>query len=97
MRWKLLKRRLSVSAPRMHVRSHAAWPLRWLMLALVLGFSGAIAMWAFETGREIAGLDSGARKELAKLREDVAKLTEERDRLLSVANSAAVRSSRGCR
>jgi hypothetical protein len=88
MRWKLLKRRLSVSAPRMHVRSHMAWPLRWLTLAVVLGFSAAIAMWAFDFGREIAGLDSGARKELAKLREDVSKLTEERDRLLSVANSA---------
>jgi len=88
MRWKLLKRRLSVSAPRMHVRSNMAWPLRWLMLALVLGFSAALALWAFDFGREIAGLDSGARKELAKLRQDVAKLSAERDSLLSVANSA---------
>ncbi|MEY4751152.1 MAG: hypothetical protein RIQ60_3366 [Pseudomonadota bacterium] len=88
MRWKLLKRRLSVSAPRMHVRSHMAWPLRWLMLALVLGFSAALALWAFDFGREIAGLDTGARRELAKLRDEVAKLTAERDRLLSVANSA---------
>jgi hypothetical protein len=88
MRWKLMKRRLSVSAPRMHVRNQMPWPLRWLALALMLGFSLAIGLWAFEFGREIAGLDSGARKELARLREDVAKLTEERDRLLSVANSA---------
>jgi hypothetical protein len=88
MRWKLLKRRLSVSAPRMHVRSNMAWPLRWLVLAVLLGFSAALALWAFDFGREIAGLDLGARTELTKLRESVAKLTAERDSLLSVANSA---------
>lgn len=88
MRWKLLRRRWSVSAPRMHVRSNLAWPLRWLALALVLGFSAAVGLWAFDFGREIAGLDSGARKELARLREEVARVTTERDRLLSVANSA---------
>ncbi len=88
MRWKLLRRRWSVSAPRMHVRSNVAWPLRWLALALVLGFSAAVGLWAFDFGREIAGLDSGARKELARLREEVARVTTERDRLLSVANSA---------
>ncbi|MBK6850075.1 MAG: hypothetical protein IPG93_00275 [Burkholderiales bacterium] len=88
MRWKLLRRRWSVSAPRMHVRSNVAWPLRWLALALVLGFSAAVGLWAFDFGREIAGLDSGARKELARLREEVSRVTTERDRLLSVANSA---------
>ncbi len=72
----------------MHVRSNVAWPLRWLALALVLGFSAAVGLWAFDFGREIAGLDSGARKELARLREEVARVTTERDRLLSVANSA---------
>ena len=30
MRWKLLRRRLSISAPRMIVRSHLPWPLRWV-------------------------------------------------------------------
>jgi hypothetical protein len=33
MRWKLLRRRLSVSAPRVIVRSHLPWPLRWLVVA----------------------------------------------------------------
>jgi hypothetical protein len=57
MRWKLLRRRLSVSAPRMIVRSHLPWPLRWAVVALTLGFSAALALWAFEFGKEIAGLD----------------------------------------
>jgi len=47
MRWKLWRRRLSVSAPRMIVRSHLPWPLRWAVAAVVLGFSAAIALWAF--------------------------------------------------
>jgi hypothetical protein len=67
MRWKLLRRRLSVSAPRMIVRSHLPWPLRWAALAVMLGFSAAIALWAFELGRELAGLDREEKAELARV------------------------------
>ena len=88
MRWKLLRRRLSISAPRMIVRSHLPWPLRWALVAVVLGFSAAIAMWAFEFGKDIAGLDRDAKAELAKLRIDVAQLQTERERMLSIANTA---------
>ncbi len=57
MRWKLLRRRLSVSKPRLIERSHLPWPLRWAALAVMLGFSAALAHWAFEFGKDIAGLD----------------------------------------
>jgi cell division protein FtsB len=87
MRLKLLLRRLSISAPRMIVRSHLPWPLRWIVLALMLGFSAALALWAFEFGREIAGLDRGAKEELASLRSEVAQLRAERERFLSSANT----------
>ncbi|HMR70076.1 MAG TPA: hypothetical protein PKA84_07555, partial [Rubrivivax sp.] len=69
MRWKLIRRRLSISAPRMIVRSHLPWPLRWMVLALALGFSAALAMWAFEAGKRIAGLDAGRQREVLQLRE----------------------------
>ncbi len=88
MRWKLLRRRLSVSAPRMIVRSHLPWPLRWAVAAVVLGFSAAIALWAFELGKSLAGLDTGAKEELLRLRAEVAKLREDGDRAISVANTA---------
>lgn len=88
MRWKLMRRRLSVSAPRMIVRSHLPWPLRWAVVALMLGFSAAIAVWAFEFGKDIAGLDKGAKEELMQLRIEVAQLKAERERTLSVANTA---------
>ncbi len=88
MRWKLLRRRLSVSAPRMIVRSHLPWPLRWAVAALMLGFSAAIALWAFEFGKSIAGLDRDAKEELVHLRAEVTRLREEGERATSVANTA---------
>jgi hypothetical protein len=88
MRFKLLRRRLTISAPRMKVRSAMPWPLRWAMAAIVLGFCGAIALWAFELGKGIAGLDTGAKEELLRLRADVAKLREERDQAQSILNTS---------
>jgi hypothetical protein len=88
MRWKLLRRRLSISAPRVMVRSHLPWPVRWVALALVFGFSAALAMWAFEFGKEIAGLDRQSKEELVELRAEVERLRNERERAQSIANTA---------
>jgi len=88
MRLRLLRRRLTISAPRVAVRSALAWPLRWLLAALVLGFCAAVALWAFELGKSLAGLDSHAREELAALRAEVAWLRDERERAQSVANTS---------
>jgi len=88
MRWKLLRRRFSVSAPRMIVRSHLPWPLRWAVAAVALGFSAAIALWAFELGKDIAGLDQDAKAEVVQLRAEVEKLRAESQRATSVANTA---------
>src|SRR3569832_2080098 len=89
MRLKLLRRRLTISAPRMAVRSAMPWPLRWAVVAIVLGFCGAIALWAFEFGKTIAGLDAGAKEELVRLRADVEKTKAERDKAQSVLNTSA--------
>ena len=88
MRWKLLRRRFSISAPRVIVRSHLPWPLRWVVVAVVFGFCAAIAMWAFEVGKDIAGLDRQDKAELSTLRIDVAQLRQEREKAQSVANTA---------
>jgi hypothetical protein len=86
MRWKLLRRRLST--PRVTVRRHLPWPLRWLSGALVLGFSAAIALWAFETGKDLAGLDRSGKAELAQLRDQQDSLKDERDKAQALANTA---------
>jgi hypothetical protein len=78
----------------MSVRSAMPWPLRWAVAALVLGFCAAIGLWAFEFGRDIAGLDHGIKEELVQLRaereslhEELARAQEERDKAQSIANT----------
>jgi len=88
MRWKLFRRRMSISAPRMIVRSHLPWPVRWAVLALAFGFSAALALWAFEFGKDIAGLERGAKEELVQLRSEVQRLRDERQHAQSIANTA---------
>lgn len=88
MRLRLLRRRLTISAPRMAVRSALPWPFRWAMLALVFGFCAAIALWAFEFGKVIAGVRSDDGQELLSLRAEVAQLRRERDEAQRVANTA---------
>lgn len=88
MRMRLWRRRLTISSPRMAIRSGIPWPLRWLLAAVVLGFCGAVALWAFEFGRDIAGLDRLSADEVVRLRSEVARLTQALERSDSVANSA---------
>jgi len=88
MRWKLLRRRLSVSAPRMIVRSHLPWPLRWAVAAVALGFSAAIALWAFEFGKSIAGLDKDAKEELTRLRAEVSELKTQHAQSRQISDTA---------
>ena len=72
----------------MIVRSHLPWPLRWAALALMLGFSAALALWAFEFGKDIAGLDRGSRADVGHLRQEIEQLRNERDHAQSIANTA---------
>ena len=95
MRLRLLRRRLTISAPRMMVRSAFPWPIRWALVAVTIGFCSAIGLWAFEFGREIAGIEGGTQAELVRLRERVTALDAElaqtrvqRDEAQSVANTA---------
>jgi hypothetical protein len=71
------------------------WPFRWAVVAIVLGFCAAIGLWAFEFGKDIAGLEKGSNAELLRLRAEVVSLQQEldkakelRDRAQSVANTA---------
>lgn len=95
MRLRLLRRRLTISAPRMAIRSALPWPVRWVLVALVLGFCSAIGLWAFEFGKDIAGIDDGRIQELTRLQAEVVSLRqqldgmkEERDKALSMADTS---------
>jgi hypothetical protein len=95
MRFRLLRRRLTISAPRMAVRSALPWPFRWAILAIVLGFCAAIGLWAFEFGKDIAGLEKGSKEELANMQTELSRVKAElvavkveRDKAQFVANTA---------
>lgn len=88
LKFRLFRRRLTISSPRMAVRSTLPWPLRWIAAALMLGFSAAVALWAFEFGKELAGLDRKSKAELAELRQEVVTLRAERETAQSVVNTS---------
>ncbi|MDF1486462.1 hypothetical protein PY257_14955 [Ramlibacter sp. H39-3-26] len=88
MRLRLLRRRLTVMAPRVAIRSTLPWPVRWLFAAMMLGICATVGLWTFELGRDIAGLDRSTHDELAALRSDAAQLRAERDRLQRDASAA---------
>lgn len=88
MRFRLLRRRLTVSAPRVAIRSAMPWPLRWLVLAVFLGLCAAVALWAFEFGKSLTGLDALSRAELVQLRSDLASLRADAQQNQTVANTS---------
>jgi hypothetical protein len=88
MRWKLIRRRLTISAPRVRVRSSLPWPLRWAGVALMLGFFAAIGLGTFQLGKSLAGVDMTRKEELEQLRVAVAQLRTERDQAQSILNTS---------
>lgn len=83
MRLRLLRRRFTIAPPRLTVRRALPWPLRWLAAAVVLGLCAAVALWTFEMGRSLAGLEGSARlqgsarEEIKRLRADTTELREQ--------------------
>lgn len=88
MRLRLWRRRLTISSPRMAIRSAIPWSLRWLLAAMVLGLSAAVAMWSFEFGKDIAGLDRHSQQELTQLRQEVRRLGDQLEKAQAVAHTA---------
>ena len=84
-----LRQRFGIAAPKVSVRTHVPWYLRWLGLAVALVFSVALAAWTWDAGRRFAGFDRGeVEQDLAAARAEAAKLREELERLRALANAA---------
>ena len=77
-----VKHRFGIAAPRLSVRTHIAWYLRWCMiLPFVLG-AGGLVWFAYESGLEFAGFHRGeTQRELTGLNARLAGLTDENVRL----------------
>jgi hypothetical protein len=86
--WKL-RQRFGIAAPRVAVRTQVPWYLRWLVIAVLLAFSAALATWIYDAGRRFAGFDrSEVEQELAATRSEFSRLSSELEQLRGVANAA---------
>lgn len=86
---KKLRQRFGISAPRVAVRTHVPWYLRWLLLAVLLSFSVALAAWMYDAGRRFAGFDRGeVQDELVGMRRELESTRGELAKLRAIANAA---------
>lgn len=88
MRWKLFVRSLSLSAPRVTVRSHAPWPLRAFLGFVVLAMAAAAGVALYEYGRQIAGPNVHVLSaEIEQLKAHLAEAQADRDRYSALAGA----------
>lgn len=77
-----LKRKFSISAPRLSVRPHVPWYVRWAITLPFIFAAGGLVWWAYDSGLEFAGFHRGlAEKELEELRDRVTFLDAENAKL----------------
>ena len=88
-RFSKLRQRFGIAAPKVSVRTHVPWYLRWLGIAVMLAFSAALALWVYDAGRRFAGFDrSEVEQELSTARSELGKMRDELERLRAIANAA---------
>jgi len=88
MKFRLWWRRMSISAPRMTIKTQLPWPLRAAGFLVVLALCLAFIKFGYEQGR-LPGFSGGvSRAQVDQLQEQVDKLTAERDQYSSTANAA---------
>jgi hypothetical protein len=87
MKFRLWRRRMSVSSPRMTIRTQLPWPMRLLFLALI-GLAGAIAMWTYDSRGAVNAHPEDVREQLSEYKEQVEKLSSERDQFSTTVNAA---------
>lgn len=75
---KRLKRRFGISAPRLSVRPHVPWYVRWAITLPFLFLSGYLIWWSYDAGLELAGFHRGkAQQKITALQEKVGFLEAE--------------------
>ena len=73
-----LKRKFSISAPKLSVRPFVPWYVRWAITLPFIFAAGGLVWWAYDSGLELAGFHRGlAEKELDGLHTRVTFLTNE--------------------
>jgi hypothetical protein len=93
-RWKLIRQRFGIAAPRVEVQTQIPWYLRWAAIVILLAIAAAAAQWIYDAGRRFAGFDrSEVLQELQMVRKQLDSASAELQRLRAIANAADSRVS----
>ena len=93
-RWKLIRQRFGIAAPRVEVQTQIPWYWRWTGIAVLLGVAAAAASWIYDAGRRFAGFDrSEVVTELKRVQGEFDAARVELARLRAIANAADSRVS----
>jgi hypothetical protein len=93
-RWKVIRQRFGIAAPRVEIQTQIPWYWRWAGIAVLIGIAGAAASWIYDAGRRYAGFDrSEVLQELQAVRSDLDAARSELGRLRAIANAADSRVS----
>jgi outer membrane murein-binding lipoprotein Lpp len=88
MKWKLFRRKMTISAPRVSVRTRLPWPVRAMLGFVVLAAAAAAGVAVYEYGRHFAGPDRRELvAEIGKLSSQVRELSSDRDRFAALATA----------
>ena len=93
-RWKVIRQRFGIAAPRVEVQTQIPWYWRWAGIAVLLGVAAAAASWIYDAGRRYAGFDRReVLQELESVRVELDAARSELSRLRAIANAADSRVS----
>lgn len=93
-RWKVIRQRFGIAAPRVAVQTQIPWYWRWAGIAILLGVAAAAASWIYDAGRRYAGFDrSEVVTELQRAQGELDDAQRELARLRAIANAADSRVS----
>jgi len=93
-RWKVIRQRFGIAAPRVEVQTQIPWYWRWAGIAILLGVAAAAGSWLYDAGRRFAGFDrSEVVQELTRVQGELAGARTELARLRAIANAADSRVS----
>jgi hypothetical protein len=93
-RWKAVRQRFGIAAPRVEIQTQIPWYLRWAGIAILLAVAGVAASWIYDAGRRFAGFDrSEVVTELQRVQGELDDARRELARLRAIANAADSRVS----
>ena len=88
VRFRRLRRRFGIGAPKLAIRTHIAWYWKALALIAVLSVSLSLAMWIYDSKRQAyAAINEDQVREIQALRDRVGELENELTKLRALAGS----------